>query len=125
MLSARLLRLPLLAGALAILAQAAQAGPFQGVDHYLKVSGIVNAAQGQCEVRADVSRLLAYGRELDIEGAPSPELELRMLDIMASSLNETGARIASEGRDAVCAELLGLYGPQGSEVPGLLLRRAD
>ncbi len=43
---------------------------------------------------------------------------------MVQSLNDTGARIQDEGHDMVCPELLGLYGPNGTDVPGLLSSRA-
>jgi hypothetical protein len=106
-------------------ASRATAGEFTGIEHYMRVSGAVNAAQGSCEVRANVARLIALGKPYQLT-ARDPALEEKMIDVMVRSLNETGARIQDEGRDVVCAELMALYGPGGSDVPDLLgLRTAD
>jgi hypothetical protein len=85
----------------------------------------VNAANGTCgNLRANVPKLLELGRPYQLE-VRNPELEEQMISAMVQSLNDTVARILDEGHDVVCPELLDLYGPNGTEVPGLLSKRVD
>jgi len=111
--------------AAALSAGRCEAAEFGSLEHYMRVSGTVNAAQGGCEVRANLPRLIELGKTYQLK-VRDPQLEEKMIEVMMGALNETGARIRQEGRDAVCAELMALYGPGGSEVPDLLdARPAD
>ena len=124
MTTKRAARAGLLTLALLTAIPAAEAVSIKSMEHYFRVSGAVNAAQGTCDVRADIAKLLELGKPYQLTKR-DPALEEKMIDLMVKSLNETGARIQDEGHDKVCPELFGLYGPNGTEVPGLLMVRGD
>ena len=66
------------------LAGAAHAGGISCMEHYFRVSGAVNAAQGTCEVRADLHKLVELGKPYRFKER-NRELEERMIGVMMKS----------------------------------------